>query len=477
MPGGGNVFRFGPFELDVSRERLFRGTAPVSLSDPQTAILLHLVANVGEVVSKEALARAAWRNAAVGDNSLDKTISRLRKTLGSGGNGTRYIETVPSRGYRFVASLERALRHDCNLSIDAQLETWRLFVQGESDLNTLNRDAIVRARRTFEEVLRDTPDYPPACVGLANACALAYESTRIDTAPDAAALKLAVEYASKGCELSPTWADAWSTLAFVLCLNGNTRDAEAAACKAVDLDPFDWRHALRLSYVSWGEGRLRAARRVLTLCPGLALAHWLMGTVFIARQAFDPALEVLRQGCAEQDAQATGAAGFHAVGLHLLRGLALAAMGGVDTAVAELTREIESPHSGQLYARECTANTWYTLGALHHRQRRRDEAAAAFKQALTVVPGHLFAAAALGIDSPSASRPQDPNTIDHAVVQAIGLARAGRHPDAAHVCREALAQAPPGLAGWLLPAEPMLNPTARPEVWAHTLQILRDRAI
>src|SRR5439155_15847747 len=117
------------------------------------------------------------------------------------------------------------------------------------------------------------PDYAAAHVGLANACAFAFESTRVDTAPDAAALEalealtLAIDHASKGCELAPASAEAWSTLAFVRYLNGDRHDAAAAACKAVDLDPLDWRHALRLSYVSWGQARLRAARRVLALCP------------------------------------------------------------------------------------------------------------------------------------------------------------------------------------------------------------------
>jgi hypothetical protein len=62
------------------------------------------------------------------------------------------------------------------------------------------------------------------------------------------------------------------------------------------------------------------------------------------------------------------------------------------------------------------------------------------------------------------------------MARAIGLARAGRHRDAAHACTDALAQAPPGGAGWLLPAEPTLNPTARPDIWAPTLAILRSRA-
>jgi DNA-binding winged helix-turn-helix (wHTH) protein len=475
MLGGGSVYRFGPFELDAPKRVLFRGATRVPLADSQVAILLQLVSHVGEVVSKDSLASAAWRGAAVTGNSLDQAISRLRKTLGSP-DRTRYIETVPNRGYRFAAAIERTQRHHPDASSDEPLARYRAFVQAEDDLDTLDRDAVRRARRTFEDVLRAAPDYAPAHIGLASACAYAFESTRIDVAPDEATLQLAIDHSAKGCDLEPASADAWSTRAFVLCLNGDADEAEAAAYKAVDLDPSDWRHAMRLSYVSWGEGRLRAARRVLALCPGLALAHYLMATVFVARQAFEAALELLRDGCTAQDAQATNTRGYPGVALHLHRARVLAAMGDIDAAIAELTRELDTPHRGQIYARECLANTWYTLGALHHRQGRRDAASDAFTQALRVVPGHLCATASLGGDVARPPRRPDPHTIDLAMARAIGLARAGRHRDAAHACTGALAQAPPGGAGWLLPAEPTLNPTARPDIWAPTLAMLRSRA-
>ena len=288
-----------------------------------------------------------------------------------------------------------------------------------------------------------TPDYAAAHVGVANACAFAYEATRADIQPDVPSLQLAIDHALKGCELEPASADAWSTLAFAFCLNGDTHDAEAAACKAVELESSEWQHAMRLAYVSWGEARLRAARRVLRLCPGLALAHYLIATVFVARQAFETALEMLEEGCAAQDAQAASTSGYPGVGLHLHRARVLAAMGDVEHAIDELTRELDAPHNGHIYTRECIANTWYTLGALHQRQRRRDEATAAFKQAVLVLPGHLSAAAALGSDLSPARRRQDPHTIDVAVAQAIVLARAGRHQDAARACVDALTQALP----------------------------------
>ena len=152
-------------------------------------------------------------------NSLDQAISQLRKKLGGRQDRTRYIETVPNRGYRFAAPIERAQRHDPDASYDAQLAPFRAYLQGQADLNTLDRAAILRARRAFEDVLRAAPDYAPAHLGLANACGLAFESTRVDLVPDVAGLTLAIDHASKGCEVEPASADAWSTLAFVLCLN------------------------------------------------------------------------------------------------------------------------------------------------------------------------------------------------------------------------------------------------------------------
>jgi hypothetical protein len=73
-------------------------------------------------------------------------------------------------------------------------------------------------------------------------------------------------------------------------------------------------------------------------------------------------------------------------------------------------------------------------------------------------------------------RREDPDAIELAMAQAVVLARAGRHADAARTCADTLTEAPRGGAGWLLPAEPTLNPAARPEIWASTLAILRNRA-
>jgi tetratricopeptide (TPR) repeat protein len=317
---------------------------------------------------------------------------------------------------------------------------------------------------------------------------LAFESTRTDAAPDLASLQQADRHAREGCRIDPSSGEAWSTLAFVLNRTGNGSEAIAAARNALTLEPDVWQHSLRLAFVSWGDQRLRAAQRVLTLCPELALAHWFAATVFIARQAFDAAIKHLRDGCAAQDAQRNGAKRFHAVGLHLLHGLVLGARGAVDDALVECARELADLDAGHLYAHECAATTWYARGAFCLRHGRRDDAEAAFHEALTRMPSHALAAIGLAAICPISQVPPihpgaktlrpgfGGQTVDAAMAHAAILALQGRHQDAARVCGDALAKAEAGPAGWLLPVDPLLHVAAHREEWAQTLAMLRQGA-
>jgi len=467
-----DLYSFGPFQLDSGRRRLLRGSDPVLLPDRHLEILLQLTANAGRIMSKDELIAAAWQDVAVADNSIEQAISSLRKTLGTQADGAPYIETLTRRGYRFRAEVARGKPRQSDASLDALLAPYRAFVEGRAALETLDRSAIVRARDAFAQALKADPDYQAAHVGMANACALCFESTRAHLSPDVEALRYAEHHAREACRLDPSSGEAWSTLAFVLHRIGSGAEAIAAARKAVTLDGGNWHHHLRLAFVSWGEERLRAAHRVLALCPGLALAHWFAATVFVARQAFDAALEALHAGCASQDAQRTEAGRFKAVGLHLLHGLVLAAHAKEMEALEQFARELEFEADDQLYARECCANTWYAIGALHRRLDRRHEADAAFREALNRVPGHPLAATACGVVPLTAVA----NTVDSAMVKAAALALEGKHEDAARICAEALARADPGPAGWILPVEPLLNPASHPDVWRRTLAMLRDRA-
>jgi DNA-binding winged helix-turn-helix (wHTH) protein len=475
MRSDSDVFRFGPFELDSTRRRLMRGPERVRLPDSYVDVLLLFTTHPGEIISKDSLAEAAWKVAAVDDNNIAQAVSRLRKALGHQKDGSPFIENIPWRGYRFVAPVARAQPGHASVALDALVAPYRAFVEGRAALERLDCEAVGRARQAFEGVLRAAPDDPSAHIGLANACVMEFESTRVDETPDVAALQRAVHHAREGCRLDPASGEAWSTLAFVRHRLGEADEAIADARKAIALEPYDWCHYLRLASVSWGGRRLRAAHRVLHMCPGLALANWFAATVLVARHQFDAALEKLRAGCAAQDAQRT----FHAVGLHLLHGLVLAACGSSDEALEEFSRELECGNERHLYARESCANAWYAIGALRLRQGRGDAAAAAFHEAVTRVPGHALAAVGLAaIVGPSQAHENghDANAVDKAIVKAAALALQGRHRDAAHLCGDALSRADRGPAGWLLPVDPLIHATAHRGAWSHTLAILRHRA-
>jgi DNA-binding winged helix-turn-helix (wHTH) protein/Flp pilus assembly protein TadD len=468
------VYRFGPFEFDPATRRLYHGSTVVRLPEPQSAMVRTFIAQAGQVVSQDTLIQAAWGSVAVNSDSVRQSICRLRKTFSVAG-GIVFIETVPNRGYRFAAALQSGERYDSAPPDGVVLAAHQAFRRGRADFLTLKLDRILSACKEFEQALALKPDYVEAHIGLANACALIFEASRADAQSDLRSLQRAIHHARHATVLSALSGDAWSTLAFVQGLQGDAEPAALAACRAIELEPHEWLHRLRLAYISWGDERVRAARAVLKENPGLALAYWLVATVLVARGALAAALDVLTDGCRAQDQQSLTTGSFPAVGLHLLRGLVLAGLHRVDEAVEEFQRELSFVTSGQLYARECASNTWYALGAIHLRQRRRDDAHAAFRNALDAASGNWRTLAALGRPIPVPPT-GDRRAVYAAIARAIVLARAGRHADAAIAYRHAISTAPPG-AGWILPVEPLINVDAHPDIWSDVLAMVRQRAV
>jgi len=100
-----HIYEFGTFRLDATERLLLRDGADVPLTPKVFDLLLALVERRGRLLEKDELLKAVWRDAVVEEANLSANISILRKALGDGENGLRYIETVPKRGYRFVASV------------------------------------------------------------------------------------------------------------------------------------------------------------------------------------------------------------------------------------------------------------------------------------------------------------------------------------------------------------------------------------
>src|SRR6185503_4426235 len=94
---------FGIFRIDVTERVLLSDKASVPLTPKAFDLLLFLVENSGHVLDKEELMKQVWPDSFVEENNLAQNISTLRKVLGA--DGVKLIETVPKRGYRFVADV------------------------------------------------------------------------------------------------------------------------------------------------------------------------------------------------------------------------------------------------------------------------------------------------------------------------------------------------------------------------------------
>lgn len=99
--------QFGRFCLYEKARLLEKDNAPVKLGSRATDILCLLVSKAGEIIHKDELLAYAWPNLVVEEASLRVHIAELRKVLGDGKDGARFITNVPNRGYCFVAPVQR----------------------------------------------------------------------------------------------------------------------------------------------------------------------------------------------------------------------------------------------------------------------------------------------------------------------------------------------------------------------------------
>lgn len=102
------VYRFRDFELDVDQRQLRApGGQLVELTPRHFDALLHFVERPGALLDKDALLAALWPALVVEENNLSQTVSTLRRALDDNAQAPRFIQTVPRRGFRFVAPVER----------------------------------------------------------------------------------------------------------------------------------------------------------------------------------------------------------------------------------------------------------------------------------------------------------------------------------------------------------------------------------
>ncbi|HEX6508478.1 MAG TPA: winged helix-turn-helix domain-containing protein, partial [Chloroflexota bacterium] len=103
----GHQYIFGAYRLDEQARLLFRDGERVALPPKVGELLVALVQAAGTVLTREQLLQQLWPHTVVEEGSLTSHVSVLRKALAEGTNGQEFIETLPKRGYRFVAPVKR----------------------------------------------------------------------------------------------------------------------------------------------------------------------------------------------------------------------------------------------------------------------------------------------------------------------------------------------------------------------------------
>jgi DNA-binding winged helix-turn-helix (wHTH) protein len=108
-PVSPNAIRFGLFEADLAAGELRKRGRKIPLQDQPFQVLALLLQRPGELVSREEFQRALWPGDTFVefDEGLNKAIQKLRQALDDSSDNPRFIETLPRKGYRFIAPVDR----------------------------------------------------------------------------------------------------------------------------------------------------------------------------------------------------------------------------------------------------------------------------------------------------------------------------------------------------------------------------------
>ncbi len=132
-----HLYQFGTFRLDTAERQLLRDGEPVPLTPKAFETLVLLVERSGHLVEKEELMKTLWPDSFVEEANLTNNVWTLRKILGGDQYGQRYIETVPKRGYRFIASVREL--PDASEELVIEKHTLTRIVTEEQEAGGRNR--------------------------------------------------------------------------------------------------------------------------------------------------------------------------------------------------------------------------------------------------------------------------------------------------------------------------------------------------
>ena len=132
------VYEFGPFRLDAAERQLRRDGQLVPLTPKAFEALLVLVESGGRTLTRDDLINKLWPESFVEEGNLKVTIFKLRKALGESSDQEQYIETIPRRGYRFVAPVRARDEAPARLILEKRTTSSILIEQEEEQVESQN---------------------------------------------------------------------------------------------------------------------------------------------------------------------------------------------------------------------------------------------------------------------------------------------------------------------------------------------------
>ncbi|PYS51674.1 MAG: hypothetical protein DMF68_03590 [Acidobacteria bacterium] len=147
------IYRFDNVRVEVASFRLWKDEQAVQVEPKAFQVLLFLIENRGRLVEKRELLDAVWKETFVTENALTREIAQLRKALGESAREAKYIETVPTKGYRFIADVEvkngrQTKGEDKEGGIEKAFEDESLSVGASSNVAPLIKEDAKEARRS-----------------------------------------------------------------------------------------------------------------------------------------------------------------------------------------------------------------------------------------------------------------------------------------------------------------------------------------
>src|SRR5215470_14137204 len=101
------LFRFGAYELDAGTFKLRKNGEPLAVQPKGLDLLRLLLERAPRVVEKHEIFSIVWKDVAVSDNALTRLVTHVRKVLEDDPKSPRFIETIATRGYRFIAEVSQ----------------------------------------------------------------------------------------------------------------------------------------------------------------------------------------------------------------------------------------------------------------------------------------------------------------------------------------------------------------------------------